>query len=118
MNAPELGRWLGVSHRVGPLMSYWILPKSGIPISCVTVQPLSYLDQQTDEYKSRMKEFTTGITPKMNAAAAVPLKLTSSFREENKIDIMTEDEEFLNEFNRVIDDPSIKDADSPTPDSF
>ena len=31
---------------------------------------------------------------------------------------MTEDEEFLNEFNRVIDDPSIKDADSPTPDSF
>ena len=30
----EIGIWLGVSHRVGPLMSYWILPKSVIPISC------------------------------------------------------------------------------------
>ena len=25
VGAPELGRWLGVSHRVGPIMSYWIL---------------------------------------------------------------------------------------------
>ena len=29
---PELGRWLGVSHRVGQVMSYWVLPQSGIPI--------------------------------------------------------------------------------------
>ena len=29
----KLGRWLGVSHKVGQLMSYWILPVSGIPIS-------------------------------------------------------------------------------------
>jgi hypothetical protein len=29
----EIARWLGVSHRVGRLMSYWILPESGIPIS-------------------------------------------------------------------------------------
>ena len=34
----EVGRWLGVSHRVGQLMSYWVLPESGIPISVTTVQ--------------------------------------------------------------------------------
>jgi hypothetical protein len=47
--SPELGQWLGVSHRVGPLMSYWILPQSGIPISCTTVQRVANLEQQTDE---------------------------------------------------------------------
>ena len=41
----ELGRWLGVSHRIGQLMSYWILPKSGRPVSCVTVQHVTYLEQ-------------------------------------------------------------------------
>jgi hypothetical protein len=25
----KIGRWLGVSHRVGPIMSYWILIKDG-----------------------------------------------------------------------------------------
>ena len=34
----QLGRCLGVSHKVGQLMSYWMLPISGIPILCVTVQ--------------------------------------------------------------------------------
>ena len=34
---PALGRWLGVSHCVGPLLLYWIPPQSGIPISCSTV---------------------------------------------------------------------------------
>ena len=47
----ELGRWLGVSHRVGQLMSYWIIPTSGIPISCTTVQKLTELEKQTDEGK-------------------------------------------------------------------
>ena len=29
----SLGRWIGVSHKVEQLMTYWILPISGIPIS-------------------------------------------------------------------------------------
>ena len=33
----SLGRWLGVSHRVGQLMSYWILTETGNIISCITV---------------------------------------------------------------------------------
>ena len=41
----ELGRWIGVSHQVGPLMTYYILPKSSIPISCGTVQRLTLLEQ-------------------------------------------------------------------------
>lgn len=34
----SLGKWLGVSHKVGQLMSYWLLTKTGRVISCMTVQ--------------------------------------------------------------------------------
>ena len=34
----ELGRWLGVSHRVFHLISYCILSDRGIPISFTVVQ--------------------------------------------------------------------------------
>ena len=33
-----LGRWLGVSHKVGQLMSYWVLTVSGHVVSATTVQ--------------------------------------------------------------------------------
>ena len=33
----KLGRWLGVSHRVGSLMSYWVLTQKGNVISHTTV---------------------------------------------------------------------------------
>ena len=79
LGEPCLGRWLGISHRVGPLMSYWILPKSGLPMSCVTVQPLSYLDQQTDENKAQMGEFNDVIEIKFNAPAIVPNKQQQQF---------------------------------------
>ena len=61
----EIGRWLGVSHKVGQLMSYWILPISGIPISCVTVQRLTNLEQQTDEWKGRMNNYDIKIQERL-----------------------------------------------------
>ena len=66
----EIGRWLGVSHRIGPLMSYWILPRSGIPISCSTVQRLTILEQQTKETKQRMSTFDGGLDEKINAISS------------------------------------------------
>jgi hypothetical protein len=47
----KLGRMLGISHRVGPMMSYWILPISCHVISCTTVQRLTLLHQQRNIYK-------------------------------------------------------------------
>ena len=34
----KIGRWLGIAHRVGNLMSYWILTPTGHVISRTTVQ--------------------------------------------------------------------------------
>ena len=46
VDTPKIGRWLGVSHWIGQLMTYWILPASGILISCGTVQRLTVLEEQ------------------------------------------------------------------------
>ena len=64
LGIPEVGRWLCVSHRFGQLMSYWILPKSGIPVSCTTVQKITNLEKLTDEYKARMKDFDVKLDQK------------------------------------------------------
>ena len=37
----SIGKWLGVSHKMGQLMSYWVLSKYGKVISCTTVQRLT-----------------------------------------------------------------------------
>ncbi len=50
-------RWLGVSHRVGRLMLYWLLPPSGIPISATTVQRMTNDKKATDDMQKRMTQY-------------------------------------------------------------
>ena len=58
LGQPTLGRWLGVSHRRGNRMTYWILPKSGIPISCDSVQRCTTDELRTEEMIQNCREFT------------------------------------------------------------
>ena len=46
------GRWLGVSHRTGNLMCYFILTKTGEVISRSSVQAVTELELQTEEFIS------------------------------------------------------------------
>ena len=57
----KIGQLLGPSHRVGSLMSYWILPASYIPVSQTTLQYITYLETCTDANKSRFKVFDDAI---------------------------------------------------------
>jgi hypothetical protein len=54
-----LARWIGIAHRVGQAMCYWLLPQSGIPITRTTVQPLTDIELQTDAIKEQLKSFDT-----------------------------------------------------------
>ena len=38
-----IGRWLGVSYRVGGLMTYWILNQKGTVISIIKIQRITSL---------------------------------------------------------------------------
>ena len=67
----EIARWIGVSHRVGRLMSYWILPESGIPISATTVQRVTNDERSTEEMKARMMEYEKRLKRVFEAQSAV-----------------------------------------------
>jgi hypothetical protein len=108
----RLGRWLGVSHRVGRLMSYWILPDSGIPISASTVQRLTNDERSTDEVQERMSVFEDKVKAVFETQAA---DLTNSLHDVagNKIiDHEDEDPDFFDEFTRTIDEAALAHADA------
>ena len=114
---PELGRWLGVSHRVGQLMTYWILPESGIAISCGTVQRLTRLEQQKAEWQSRMKAFEDKLSQRFDAASSDITANVQDINPTNILDLEGEDQDFIDEYSRVIDDAAIKHADDAAPPS-
>ena len=118
LGEPEIGRWLGVSHRVGQLMSYWILPISGIPISCSTVQRLTNLERQTDENKSRMAKYEAQLQKRWDVPSAdVSAQLyNAEVKQEYILSLEDEDKEFIKEFKRVIDNKDIKDVEDVRPD--
>ena len=106
----EIGRWLGVSHRVGQLMSYWILPSSGIPISCTTVQRVPAIDMQTDEWKERVEVFNNKVNQSWNVKSANITNL-DHVPKDKLLSLEDEDEEFLKGFRKVISDPDLPEAD-------
>ena len=108
----QIGRWLGVSHRVGKLMSYWILPESGIAISCTTVQRVTHLEKQTEEYKKKMKDFQDKLEGKWKVESAkIPNSAVQDVTAPMLLSLENDDDEFLDEFNRVIKDPDLAEAD-------
>ncbi|KAI2500086.1 Reverse transcriptase (RNA-dependent DNA polymerase) [Fragilaria crotonensis] len=107
----QLGRWLGVSHRVGRLMSYWILPESGIPVSATTVQRLTNAERATDETRSRMREYEEKLKTVFEAQSADITQTLRDIDVSKVIDPDNEDPEFFEEFARVIDNASLHHAD-------
>ena len=62
----KLCQWLGVSHRVGSSMSYWILTKAGKIISNTTVQHVIQTDFEDMETKAMIDEFNTSVNEWLN----------------------------------------------------
>ena len=53
----KIGRWLGIAHRVGSDMTYWILTQSCKVIARSTVQHVIHSEIQTDVIKKRVDDF-------------------------------------------------------------
>lgn len=113
------GRWLGVSHRVGNLMSYWILTLACRVISRTTVQRITNLELQTEEVRERCKEYNIAIKDAMHQENHA-LPDAGQWQLQDWDDYTDDgDEAFREEFQRVIEDDQIQDADTTfTPDTF
>ena len=61
-----MARFLGLSHQVRYLMSYWVLPASGIPMTLTTVQIFTNHESQTEQYKKRFSIYDKRIAEIIN----------------------------------------------------
>ena len=115
----SLGRWLGVSHKVGQLMSYWVLTISGHVVSAGTVQRLTNDEKATDEWTEQMKEFDEKIKSRLNAKDTDLSDLMKAQPQWNRLSMNEDDEDFIQEFRHPIKSEETPDvASEPTPDSF
>ena len=114
----SLGRWLGVSHKVGQLLSYWILTVSGRVISCTTVQRLSESEQATDDWIERMKNYDAKVKEQINTIGQDLSHKIVNIEEWNKLSTESIDQEFIDEFNKVIDDKTLPNMDDLTIDNY
>ena len=61
-----LRRLLRVSHYIGSLRSYWVLPASGILMSRTTVQRVTNLESQTEQCKKGFEVYGRAISDRFN----------------------------------------------------
>ena len=87
-------RWIGVAHRVGQAMCFWILPPSGIPIARTTVQAITKSELATREVKEQLRECDAAIISNLgdidDTAEAKDLKLYMEDEDENDIEVDNE----------------------------
>ena len=62
----RIGRWLGIAHRVGTDMTYWILTEAGHVIARSTVQHITVSDMATDAIKARVTTFDTNLLTRLH----------------------------------------------------
>ena len=62
----HLGRWLGVAHRIGNIMSYFVIDKRGEIYCTSTVGGVPNLDLQKPEMVKLTQEFDTALALRLN----------------------------------------------------
>ena len=113
----ELGRFLGISRNTGSLMSYHVLPATGIPVSRTTVQRVTTLEKQTDANRQRFEAFDKAIAKRYKED-----RLDNKGDKPNLADwsdLLENDPDFAEEFATTFDNPDVKEADEEfDPDSY
>ena len=111
MAETKLGRWLAVSHRVGSLMSYWLLTDMCKVILRTTVQRATNLEMQEDVNKGQTQAFNQAICEHINDSAHYIIDGGKNEPKDWVTHLLDNDDDFQDEFNNVISHPEVKEAD-------
>ena len=111
MAETKLGLWLGVSHRVGSLMSYWLLTDKCKVIWRTTVQSITNLKMQEDMNKGWTQAFNLAIRERINDSAHYIIDGGKNEPKGWAMQLLDTDDDFQDEFNNVISHPEVKEAD-------
>ena len=119
MGETKMDRWLGVSHKTGSLMSFWILTPSCRVVSRTSVQRITNLELQEETNKRRMTAFDDAVKGYLRDYNHV-------LNDGSKPDLydwsthpFEDDPDFQEEFDNAINNPEVKEADELfTPDTY
>ena len=111
----EPARWLGVSHRTGRMMCYHVLTQRGTVISRSTVQRVTNLEKTTSEVKDTFLKFDATIRTKLKCTGDKDY-VGDKPDPEAWADLLDEDEDFREEFQKIYNDKNIPEADDYTPE--
>ena len=110
----EPGRWLGVADRTGRLMCYHVLAQSGQVVSRLTVQRVTNLELSTASVKDTFRKFDDKISKKFKTSERG--YIGNKPNPEDWADMIDNDPDFAEEFQRVFNDDNIPEADDYTPE--
>ena len=115
----KLGRWLGMAHKVGALMSYWVLTVNCTIIARTTVQRITSLEMQTSHMMERTRAFDEATKDKIKDSEHVLLHGGKTQPHDWNDHPFGEDPDFVQEFNEVVSNDEVKEADDAfTPDVY
>jgi hypothetical protein len=117
LGATAIGRWLGVSHRVGGLMSHWTLMQLGTAISRTAVQRITDLKKETNEVKASINKHDAEISRRFKEEEDLEHDGSKS-NPEDWSECLENNPDFQEEFDDMFDDKTIREADDDfTPDA-
>ena len=119
MGETKHGRWLGVSHRTGSLMSFWVLTQTCKVVSRTSVQRVTRLEMGEEDTQKRTGAFDETIKLRLRDHA-------HTLEKDGKVEPLDwsthpygDDLDFQEEFNSVTSNAEIKDDDNNfTPDTY
>ena len=68
LEAPSIGRWLGIASHIGGCMTYYILKANGQMLARSSMRRVTNLEQQTTEVKESMAEFAKTVEASLKDA--------------------------------------------------
>ena len=118
MGETKMGRWLGVSHRTGSLMSFWILTPSCRVVSRTSVQRITNLELQEETNKRRMTTFDDAVKGYLRDYNHVLNDGSKPEPYDWSTHPFENDPDFQEEFDSAVNNPEVKEADELfTPDT-
>jgi hypothetical protein len=82
----KLGRWLGVAHRIGQALCYYLLNSNAQIIVRSTVQKMTQDEKQAENTRNAMQEFDQEIASRIGKCGASPPIEVSRRRENLEVD--------------------------------
>ena len=111
---------LGVAHRIGQELCYWILPASGVPIARMTVHPFSDEDRRDPAIKERARTYDEAVKAKLNGERTEAAQEPESIWDQDGEDLSSnnDDDDGFEPYEHKVEMPEADDFTPETCDKY